>query len=186
MAKTVTPGYKVVYPNREKPASRLTRLAVAVTLLASAAVLLLVTVGGWSKLQGFKGVSLVWSLAYVVMAFYIFARWSRGLLPIASALAMLLLVVAVVAGLGVTGTSWFDRNHFGFGAPETIFGGRGLNPSLLGFLTVLLVPVQALLIFFAMVGFIQAWNVETEVPDDDLSRRGGTSATPHRGAPATT
>ena len=57
--------------------------------------------------------------AWAMMAFFIFARWARGLLPLAAALAILLLIVAVVAGLGVTGTSWFDRNHAGFAAPQT-------------------------------------------------------------------
>jgi hypothetical protein len=171
VAKSVTPGYKVVYPNRDKPASKLTKAVVAIILLASAALLLIITIGGWSKLAGLTGVSLLWCLLYVAMAFYIFARWSRGLLPMAAGLGILLLMLALVAGLGVTGTSWLDRNHPGFASPETIFGGKGLNPDLIGLLTLLLVPVQVLLVFFAMLGFTQGWNVETEVPEDESKRR---------------
>jgi hypothetical protein len=185
VAKTVTPGYKVVYPNRDKAASKLTKLIVSVILLVSAGLLLILTVGGWSKLQGLKGVNLLWCALFVLMAFFIFARWARGLLPLAAALAILLLIVAVVAGLGVTGTSWFDRNHAGFAAPQTIFGGKGLNPDFLGLLTVLLIPVQALLIFFAMLGFSQGWNVETEVPEDESKRRdAGKPSAPASAEPA--
>lgn len=172
MAKTVTPGYKVVYPNRDKAANKLTKAVVSLILLISAGLLLIVTVGGWSKLQGMKPVNLIWAVLYVLMAFFIFTRWARGLLPIAASLAILLLILALVAGLGVTGTSWFDRNHYGFAAPQTIFGGKGLGPDVLGLVTLLLIPVQALLMFFAMLGFTQGWNVETEVPDDDAKQRG--------------
>ena len=75
--------------------------------------MLILTIGGWSKLQGLKPVNFVWCLVYLVFAFYI-ARWARGLLPIAAALAILLLIIAVIAGTGIAGTSWFDRNHAGF------------------------------------------------------------------------
>jgi lysylphosphatidylglycerol synthetase-like protein (DUF2156 family) len=186
VAKTVTPGYKVVYPNRDKAASKTTKAVVTLILLASAGLLLIVTVGGWSKLAGLKGVNIIWCALYVVTAFYIFFRWARGLLPIAAGLAILLLMLALVAGLGVTGTSWLDRNHPGFAAPETIFGGQGLNPDFLGLITLLLVPVQLLLIFFAMLGFKQGWNVETEVPEDESKDRGKKpSGTPSSAEPAT-
>jgi len=180
VAKSITPGYRVVYPNRDKAASKTIKAVVALILLVSAALLLLVSVGGWSKLQGLKGVNLIWAMLYVVMAFYIFARWARGLLPICAALGLLLLLLAVVAGVGISGTSWFDRNHPAFAAPQTIFGGKGLSPDVLGLVTVLLIPVQALLIFFAMLGFTQGWNVETEVPDDEARpqrRRRSSSST---------
>jgi hypothetical protein len=37
--------------------------------------------------------------------------------------------------------------------------------------TVLLIPVEVLLIVVAMIGFSQGWNVELEVPKDEAERR---------------
>ncbi|MGZ4246492.1 MAG: hypothetical protein ACXVSE_19580, partial [Solirubrobacteraceae bacterium] len=116
-------------------------------------------------------------------AFYIL-RWNRGLLPIAAALAMLLLIIAVIAAFGLDGTSWFDRNHQGFAAAQSLFGGAGLGTNLLGSITVLLIPVEAALIVFAMIGFSQGWNVELEVPEEEARRRG--SKTIARGPSAAT
>jgi hypothetical protein len=135
--------------------------------------MLLITIGGWSKLQGLKAVNFAWCIVYLVIAVYV-ARWKRGLLPIAAAFAILLLILAVIAGTGVSGTSWFDRSHFGFAPPQSLFGGKGLSPDVLGALTLILVPVQLLLIIFAMIGFAQGWNVEQEVPEDEARRRRGT------------
>jgi lysylphosphatidylglycerol synthetase-like protein (DUF2156 family) len=177
-SRTLTPGYVVVYPNRDKPASVTTKAVVIALLLVSVLLMLIVTIGGWSKLEGMKAVNFFWCLAYLVLAFFIATRWARGLLPIAAALAVLLLLVALVAGIGVTGTSWFDRNSFGFGAPQTLFGGQGLGPDLLGLITLLLAPIQVLLIFFAMMGFAQGWNIEVEVPADEAKRRGQTPRGP--------
>jgi len=170
--RTLTPGYTVIYPNREKSASVATKAIIVLIMLVSVVLMLVVTIGGWSKLQGMKPVNFVWCLAYLIMAYYIWARWARGLLPITAALAILLLIMAVIAGTGLSGTSWFDRDHFGFGAPHTLFGGKGLGPDTVGAITVLLIPVQALLIVFAMIGFAQAWNVELEVPKEEAERQG--------------
>jgi lysylphosphatidylglycerol synthetase-like protein (DUF2156 family) len=170
--RTITPGYAVVYPNREKAANKTTKAIVVLIMLASVALMLVVTFGGWSKLQGMKPINFVWCLAYLIMAFYIGARWSRGLLPITAALAILLLIMAVIAGTGAAGTSWFDRSNGGFAGAQSIFGGSGLSPDSLGLFTVLLIPVQILLIFFAMLGFAQGWNVEVEVPEEEARRRG--------------
>ena len=73
------------------------------------------------------------------------------MLPVAAALAILFSVIAAVAG-----PAWFDRDKAGFDDPT-------LDPSLLGLLTLILVPVQLLLVAFAMRGFQQQWNVEVEV-----------------------
>jgi len=99
-------------------------------------------------------------------------RWSRGLLPMAAALAILLLIIAVIAGTGLAGTSWFDRNHPGYAAPQSLLGGKGLTPDVLGFVTVLMIPVEVLLIVFAMIGFAQGWNVEIEVSMEEADKRG--------------
>src|SRR5437660_9814259 len=107
VGKTLTPGYTVIHPNREKASSKTIKAIVVLIMLASVALMLIVTVGGWSKLQGMKPVNFVWCLAYLIMAFYIGARWSRGLLPIVAALAILLLIMSLIAGSGAAGTSWF-------------------------------------------------------------------------------
>ena len=63
--------------------------------------------------------------------------------------------VAAIAAPG-----WFDRDSSGYDNP-------GLPPGLLGLLTLILIPVEFLLIVFAMRGFSQQWNVEVEVSRDD-------------------
>ncbi len=169
--RNVRPGYAVIHPNRDKAICKLTKLVIIGILLASVALMLIVTIGGWSKLQGMKPVNFVWMFLYLVVAYYI-ARWARGLLPIAAALAILLLIIAAIATLGLAGTSWFDRTNPGFGPAQSLFGGAGLSPDLLGTLTLLLIPVELALIVVAMVGFSQGWNVETEVPMEEARRRG--------------
>jgi energy-coupling factor transporter transmembrane protein EcfT len=144
----------IVHPNREKPASKATRAAVILLLLVSAALVLIITVGGWSTLQGAQIVAIAYVLIFAVMAYYV-GRWNRGVLPVASALAILLLVVAAIAAPG-----WFDRDKSGYDNP-------GLDPNILGLLTAIVVPVEFLLIVFAMRGFTQQWNVEVEVSRDD-------------------
>ena len=160
-----------MYPNRDKVASQASKAIVVLLLLISVVLMLIVTIGGWTKLEGQQPVNFLFILVYLFFAFYIF-RWQRGLLPIAAAAGILLLILAAVAGTGASGTSWFDRNHYGFAAPGSLFGGRGLSPDALGLTTVLMIPVEALLIIFAMQGFSQGWNVEVEVPSDQ-SRSGG-------------
>jgi lysylphosphatidylglycerol synthetase-like protein (DUF2156 family) len=183
--RTVTPGYAVVFPNREKATSKAMKAIVALILLVSAALLMIVTIGGWSQLEGMKPLNFLWGAAYLVIAFYVFARWSRGMLPIAAGLAVLLLMIALVAGLGLSGTSWFDRGHAGFAHAQSLFGGIGLSADTLGTVTLLLVPVQALLILFAMRAFAQRWNVEQEVPIDEARSRGYNPPDPCSGEPVT-
>ena len=183
--RTVTPGYVVVFPNREKATSKVMKALVALILLVSVGLLLIVTVGGWSQLEGMKPLNFVWCLAYLIIAFYIFVRWARGMLPIAAGLAVLLLMIAVVAGLGLSGTSWFDRNHAGYAHAKSLLGGQGLSAGTLGTVTLLLVPVQALLIVFALQAFAQGWNVEQEVPIEEARKRGYKPPEPRTGEPAT-
>jgi hypothetical protein len=175
--RNIRPGYVVVHPNRDKTSCKLVRLLVVGVLLASVAVMLVLTLGGWSKLEGLKPVNFVWCLLYLVIAVYVW-RWARGLLPIAAALGMLLLIVAVVAGTGLAGTSWADRSHTGFGAAQSLFGGTGLTPDTLSFVTILMIPLELLLIIIAMVGFAQGWNVEMEVPIEEAKRRGSPPVVP--------
>src|ERR1700757_4845327 len=170
--RNVRPGYAVIHPNRDKAICKLTKLIVACLLIASVVLMMILTIGGWSKLQGMEPGNFIWSAVYLIIASYLMVRWARGLLPIAAALAVLLLIIAVISGFGLDGTSWFDRNHYGFGAAESLFGGNGLSTDVLGTITLLLIPVEAALVVFAMIGFSQGWNVELEVPEEEARRRG--------------
>jgi hypothetical protein len=181
--RNLPPGYTVIHPNRDKANTKATKAVVVLLLLISVALMLAVTIGGWSKLQGLKPVNFIWCGVYLIIAFYI-ARWARGLLPIAAAMAILLLILSVIAGTGYAGTSWFDRSHAGFAPADSLFGGTGFGPDTLGLLTLLIAPVQALLIIFAMYGFSQGWNVEVEVPIEEAERRRGAGAAPPPPEPA--
>jgi lysylphosphatidylglycerol synthetase-like protein (DUF2156 family) len=143
------PGVIIEHPNRKKASSKLTRAIVVLLLLGSAALMAIVTVGGWDSIEGAKALQIAYIVLYVVVAFFVL-RWSRGVLPVAAALATVLLIFAAVSA-----PEWFDRDKAGFTDPA-------LDESILGLITALLVPVQLLLIAFAMSGFRQAWNVEVE------------------------
>lgn len=173
--RTLPPGYTVIHPNRDKVAAKTMKAIVVLILLVSVGLMLIITFGGWSKLQGLKPLNFAWCILYLVIAYEVW-RWNRGVLPIAAALAILLLLVALIAGTGQFGsasaTSWFDRSQTGFAAPQSIFGSKGLSPDFLGLMVVLLIPVQVLLIVFGMRAFTQGWNVEIEVPIDEAKRRG--------------
>ncbi|HVE69455.1 MAG TPA: hypothetical protein VNB64_12825 [Solirubrobacteraceae bacterium] len=145
-------GYHIEHPNQHKASSKATKAVVILLLLVSAGLMAVVLLGGWSKLAGMELVLIGWILVYVVMAYYV-ARWNRGVLPLAAALAILMGIFA-----GIAGPEWFDRDKDGFTSPA-------LDESILGLITLLIVPVQILLIGFSMRGFQQAWNVEVEVPD---------------------
>jgi presenilin-like A22 family membrane protease len=145
-------GMIVTHPNRDKPVVQATRATVILLLLASAALVLIVTLGGWSVLQGAVPIQIGYVLVYVTLAFFA-GRWNRGVLPVSAVLAVLLLIFALVAG-----PSWFARDKTGFEQPA-------IDAGLLGLLTLLIVPLQMLLVAFAMRGFSQGWNVELERRD---------------------
>lgn len=142
----------VTHPNRDKPVVQATRVTVISLLLISAALVLIVTIAGAKVLEGSGPIAIqgIFVVIYLVLAFYA-GRWNRGVLPVAAALAVLLATFALVAG-----PSWFNRDKAGFAQPA-------LGASLLGLLTLLVIPVQILLIAFAMRGFSQGWNVELEL-----------------------
>ena len=144
-------GIDIEHPNREKTASKATRAVVVVLLLASALIMIVITIGAWDVLVGAKGVQVLYIVLYLGIAFLV-ARWSRGVLPVAAALAIVLLIFAAVSVPG-----WFARDKPGFDDPA-------LAADVVGILTALLIPLQLLLIGFAMRGFQQAWNVEVERP----------------------
>ena len=152
----------IEHPNRDKAESRGTKTVVVALLLVSTAIMAIVTVGGWETLQGAKSLQIAYILVYLVLAFQI-GRWRSGLLPVAAALAIVLLIFAAISG-----PLWFARDKDGFADPT-------LDESILGLLTVVLVPLQVLLIVFASRGFSQRWSVEVEHP---------TGAGPHAPQPA--
>ena len=63
-----TPGYTIIYPNRDKASSKATKTIVILFLLVSVGLMLIVTIGGWSKLQGLKPVNFAWCLVYLIIA----------------------------------------------------------------------------------------------------------------------
>ncbi len=151
-------------PNRDKASSKTTRAIIVALLLISAALMLVVMLGGWSALQSGAVLQLAYVVLYFVMAYYI-GQWNRGPLPVAAALAIILGIFAVIAG-----PEWFQRDKTGFSTPDSVLGTTGLASDTLGVVTLLLVPLQALLIFFSMQGFRQEWHVEVERPVGRLDR----------------
>lgn len=157
------PGHVVTYPNRERRSSRATRIAVATVLAASALLMLVVTVGGWSKLAGLLPVNFIWCAVYLVMAFYVM-RWARGLLPITAGLGALMLAFTLIAHTGAAGVTWSDRAGSDYAPARSLFGGAGLSPGTLSTLTLVIALTQALLVATALYAFRQSWNIEYEVP----------------------
>jgi hypothetical protein len=158
-------GYYIEHPNRLKAGSKATKAVVVLLLLVSVGLMVIVTVGGWDALEGAKALQIAYIALYLGMAFLV-ARWNRGILPVAAALAIILLIFAAVSA-----PEWFDRDKVGFNNPA-------LDENIVGLLTFILVPVQVLLIGFAMRGFQQAWNVEVERPIGGSHGGGGRQASP--------
>ncbi len=133
-------------------------------LLASAFLLTVVTIGAWDALVGAKALQIIYIVGYVLLAFFV-ARWNRGVSPLIAALAIVLSSFALVSVQG-----WFERDKDGF-------TDRAISSDVIGLITAILVPLQLLLIAFAMRGFQQAWNVAVEEPSDDR-RRGDAAPAP--------
>ncbi len=153
-AGAIRPGYELWRPNREKPEAKSARALVVFLLLVTAGIAFVVIIGGWTRLEGVKPLSIAYAGLYVLFAFLV-ARWNRGVLPVASALAIILAIFA-----GIAAPAWFDRSKEGLSNPA-------LPPDLLGLLCLLLVPIQVILIAVSMVAFNQDWHVEEERPIGD-------------------
>ena len=149
MAEPRRDDVRIEYPNREKSSSKATKAIVVLLTLVSAALMTIVTIGGWEALQGAKLIGIAYILIYLLVAFYI-ARWRSGMLPVIAALAIIMLIFAAVSA-----PEWFARDKEGFEDPA-------LAAEVVGLITVLIIPVQLLLIGFAMSGFRQNWQVEVE------------------------
>ena len=156
----------IVHPNRQRAEAKATKAAVILLLVTSAAITAIITIGGWTKLEGAQIWAIFYVVVYLVMA-YLVSQWNRGILPVAAALAILFAVVALVAA-----PAWFDRDKAGFADPA-------IPPGMLGLLTAILVPVQILLIAFSLRAFSQKWNIEVEVTRDEAERHYGRGSGPH-------
>ena len=168
----VRPGYELWRPNREKSEAVTTKFIIVVLLVASAIIAGIVTVTGFSLLEGGVGMGIACFLyvaLYVLFAFFV-ARWNRGVLPVAAAFAILLLIFCAVGA-----NSWFARDKTGFD--------EALIPvPLIGLLVLILIPLQVLLIAVAMIGFNQEWHVEEERPIGHAEDYGA-GAPPDEGTP---
>src|SRR5256714_9688296 len=141
------------HPNRKKASSKATKAVVILLMLASVALMAIVAIGGWNTLEGAKAILIAYMAIYLIMAFYT-PRWNRGVLPLAAAFAIILLIFAAIAG-----PEWFSRDKTGYSNPP-------LDENILGLITLLLIPVSVLLTGFPILGFQQEWNVEVERPAD--------------------
>jgi hypothetical protein len=170
----VTPGYELWHPNREKADVIATKYAIALLMLATAAVAAVVTITGFSLLSGGGGMGIVCFVFAVLYAFFAFlvVRWSRGILPVAASLSMILAIFCAVGA-----DSWFARDKAGF--EEAL-----IPVPLIGLLVVLLVLLQLILIAAAFYGFSQDWHVEEERPIGS-GEEYGAGAPPDAGAPQT-
>jgi len=153
MADTV-----VVHPNRDKAESKATKAAVTLLLVTSAVLTLIISLGGLKVLQGMYIVAAAYVIVYLVMAYVVMKHWNRGVLPVAAGMAIMFAVVAAVSA-----PAWFGRDKPGFIE-------AALPASILGLLTIILIPVQILLVAFAMRGMQQKWNTEIEVPREEADR----------------
>jgi integral membrane sensor domain MASE1 len=160
-------GVRLHHPNREKASSKTTKFVIILLILVSVVLMALQAIGGWSKLEGAQVVQIGFMVVYLILGYYV-ARWSRGAAILTAALAVFVLIFAAIAG-----PEWFARDKDGFSNPA-------FNESVVGLITLLLIPVSVLLIGFAMSGFQQDWNVEEEVAggrrDYDSPEYGGAPA----------
>jgi hypothetical protein len=150
----VTPGYELWHPNREKADVITTKLVIALLMFATAAIAALVTITGFSLLSGGGGmgvVCLIYAGIYALFG-YLVMRWSRGVLPVAASLSMILAIFCAVGA-----DSWFARDKTGF--EEAL-----IPVPLIGLLVIILALLQLILIVAAFYGFSQDWHVEEERP----------------------
>jgi tellurite resistance protein TehA-like permease len=150
----VRPGYELWRPNREKAESITIKFVIVLLLVATAALAALITITGFSLLTGGGAMGIVCVIYALLYAFFAYrvTRWSRGILPLAAALSMILAIFCAI-GAG----SWFARDKAGFSHPL-------IPVSLIGLLVVILGLLQLVLIAFALYGFNQEWHVEEERP----------------------
>jgi len=150
----VRPGYELWRPNRERPETITTKFVIVLLLAATAIISAVVTIAGFSLLEGGGSmgvICLIYVFLYALFAFLV-ARWSRGILPVAAALSMILAIFCAVGA-----DSWFARDKAGFDE-------AALPSALIGLLVVILALLQIVIVAVALYGFNQDWHVEEERP----------------------
>jgi hypothetical protein len=149
MAEESESGARLRHPNRERPGAKATKTVVATLLVASAVLILIVLIGGWTVQAGARWVTALYVIVYLVMAYYVL-KWKRGVLAMAAGLSLLFAIV-LAPGLPLI----FERTKEGYAV--------SLIPAeILGLLMVLILVLQVLLVVATMVGFNQGWNLEIE------------------------
>jgi hypothetical protein len=148
-----------------------TKWVIVLLLLITAVLAAIITIGGWSVLEGGSGMGFVCAIYAILYAFfaYLVARWRRGILPLAAALSMILAIFCAVGA-----DSWFARDKAGFDEAS-------LSSSVVGVLVIILAIVQLVVIVAALYGFNQGWNIEEERPIGNGEDFGAGSST---GGPA--
>jgi hypothetical protein len=142
-------GAKLRHPNRERPGAKATKVVIAVLLVASAALILISLIGGWTIQTGARWVTAGYAIVYLIMAYYVL-KWKRGVLAMAAGLSLLFAIV-LAPNLPLI----FERTKEGYA--------ESLIPAeILGLLMVLILVLQVLLVVATMVGFNQGWNLEIE------------------------
>lgn len=150
----VTPGYELWHPNRENPGVVTTRYVIALLMLATAVLAGIVTIAGFSLINGGGAmgvVCLIFALLYAFFAFLV-VRWSRGILPVAASLSTILAIFCAVGA-----NSWFARDKADF--DEAL-----ISVTVIGTLVLIMLAVQIVLVVACFYGFSQDWHVEEERP----------------------
>jgi hypothetical protein len=150
----VRPGYELWRPNRERAGSATMKWLIVLLFLATAVLSALITIGGWTVMKGGSGMGIVCAIYAILYLFFAFAvaRWSRGVLPLAAALSMILAILCAVGA-----ESWFERDKSGFTEPL-------MPSSVVGVLVIVLALLQIVVIAASLYGFNQNWHVEEERP----------------------
>ncbi|MGE4425946.1 MAG: hypothetical protein AB7G37_05775 [Solirubrobacteraceae bacterium] len=143
----------VTYPNREKASSQVTRLAVVVVLLVSTLLLAWQTKRGWDLLEDAKQLHFVFMAVNLIFMIQVL-RWSRGVLPMAAAIATFIGIFAFVS-IG----SWYSRDAVGFRE-------QALSADL-GLLTQVILGVQVVVVLVTIFAMSQNWQTEVEVHADN-------------------
>jgi hypothetical protein len=150
----VTPGYELWHPNREKANVVTTKFVIAFLMLATAVIAGIVTIAGFSLIDGGGSMGIVCLIFAILYAFfsYLVVRWSRGILPVAASLSTILAIFCAVGA-----DSWFARDKAGFD--------EALIPvTLIGLLVLIMLLIQIVLVVACFYGFSQDWHVEEERP----------------------
>lgn len=150
-----SPDVVITHPNRESAGAKSTRAVVIVLQVASAILTLFLAVAGWSTAAGAMGLWIVIGLLFGYFA-YAVVNWRSGVLPIVAGLAI---VSGVFAAVSVP--SWFDRGGTGYNDPL-------LPESLIGVLVFGFAVLQLVNLVVSLKAFQQQWQVELEVPRDEL------------------